>query len=283
VKLRDQICVGFGAKNEDAIGFVGTPHDVRAAWVIDGVTGINEKNLIGRDGQTDAQWIVAEMCAYLERHAAEAASLRQVLDGLVDHVSGRQAALLKGLTAPEDYDYPAACLILSRPTQMGWEIMRLGDSTFIAEEASGKMLIATFPGSSAESKISKAIHARRLQGETDFEKLRLEFRSDFLASRSRRNRAGGYSIIEASEAAKQHAEYHMTGPLKNLLLCTDGFYRAVDHYGHCASQNFIENCEQGFSKVVVAIRADETADPLCEKFPRIKVGDDAAALLLGAP
>ena len=57
MRLIGAVTQGSGAVNEDGFGFLGTPHDVSAAWVFDGVTGINARNHLG-DG-TDARWLVA--------------------------------------------------------------------------------------------------------------------------------------------------------------------------------------------------------------------------------
>lgn len=47
MKLQGAITEGSGAVNEDGWGFLGSTDDVTAAWVFDGVTGINEKTLGG--------------------------------------------------------------------------------------------------------------------------------------------------------------------------------------------------------------------------------------------
>jgi hypothetical protein len=64
------------------------------------------------------------------------------------------------------------------------------------------------------------------------------------------------------------------------LLCTDGFYRAVDTYGVVDEAGLVAACRQqhGMDGVLSAIRAAEAADPECEKFPRFKPADDASAV-----
>ena len=52
MKLVGAVTQGSGAINEDGWGYVGSADDVSAAWIFDGVTGINEHNFLG--GGTDA-------------------------------------------------------------------------------------------------------------------------------------------------------------------------------------------------------------------------------------
>ena len=58
MKLVGAVTQGSGAINEDGLGFLGSAGDVSAAWIFDGVTGINGENFLG--GGTDAAWFVAK-------------------------------------------------------------------------------------------------------------------------------------------------------------------------------------------------------------------------------
>ena len=77
---------GSGAVNEDGFGFAGDAKDVSAAWIFDGVTGINRRTIW--HGGSDAQWLVARAHGTARRTGAAAtcrstASLRELVDGLI--------------------------------------------------------------------------------------------------------------------------------------------------------------------------------------------------------
>ena len=73
MKLVSAVSHAGGQVNEDAWGMVGNNEDVEAAWVLDGVTGINTHNYL--PGQTDAAWFVKHAHTHLLRLTAENHSL----------------------------------------------------------------------------------------------------------------------------------------------------------------------------------------------------------------
>jgi hypothetical protein len=118
----------------------------------------------------------------------------------------------------------------------------------------------------------------------DTKVLLAEFRPQLLAARQSRNRPGGYGILEAAEAAKLHADYADLGSPRRTLLCTDGFYRAVDHYNLFGETELLEKSSSpgGVQSVLAAVRDAEARDPDCLAWPRFKPADDAAAVALAA-
>jgi len=63
LKLAGSVCQGSGANNEDGWGFIGEEGDVDAAWILDGVTGINGKTYL--PAGSDAAWFVARASHHL--------------------------------------------------------------------------------------------------------------------------------------------------------------------------------------------------------------------------
>ena len=61
--------------------YLGSADDVTAAWVFDGVTGINGQNFL--DGETDAAWLVAKAHDHLLKLAGLDLPLREILSRLV--------------------------------------------------------------------------------------------------------------------------------------------------------------------------------------------------------
>jgi hypothetical protein len=67
-----------------------------------------------------------------------------------------------------------------------------------------------------------------------------------------------------------------------LLLCTDGYYRAVDYYALHSNESLLRASlvTGGVNSVLAAMRTVEAADPACGKYPRFKPADDATAVAL---
>jgi hypothetical protein len=269
---------GSGAVNEDACGYVGTPDNISAAWVFDGVTGINNRNYL--PGGNDAAWIVGEAQGYLMRHAAGPVPLPDLLAGLVDHLIVAWNGASAGLSLPDDYDPPAACLVLAKKFTDGLKVLRLGDSSVLAKGACGLKVVTSVADAAEEHWLVTEAKKRRAAGTLDIKTLLAEFRPRLAASRQMRNMPGGYSILEATPKPNQFAEYYdMDGP---LLLCTDGFYRARDIYKFHDDESLMHTCleDGGAARVLAEIRRIEADDPHCHKHLRFKPADDATALVL---
>jgi hypothetical protein len=67
-----------------------------------------------------------------------------------------------------------------------------------------------------------------------------------------------------------------------ILLCTDGYYRAVDYYALHSEESLLEAslASGGVDDVLNSIRAVEASDPACVKYLRFKPADDATAVAL---
>ncbi len=278
MRILSAVTQGSGTTNEDGFGCIERHGAVSAAWVFDGVTGINGRNILG--GGTDAAWLVARADAGLTNLAGQDLALEDILGQLVDGLCADWRAA--GVEVPPDYDPPAACLILVKRYGDGWKALRLGDSCLLARMADGTMTTA-LPESAFDHWLAAEAKLRRDAGVLDVKALLAEFRPQLMASRARRNAPGGYGILEADPAAAKFGEYLDLGNPRDLLICTDGFYRATDHYEMFSDGGLMDACmEDGVDRVLAEMRAVEMSDPLCQRFLRFKPADDATAVMLGA-
>jgi Protein phosphatase 2C len=281
MKLIGAVTEGSGAVNEDGWGYTGTPDDVTAAWVLDGVTGINGKNYLSSG--TDAAWLVERAHKHLLKLAALDMSLREIISRLVQSLIADWHDAAKGVDLHEDYDPPAACLILAKRYDDGWQAARLGDSSLLARQAGGRRaILAASPNNAFDRWLAAEAAKRRAAGARDNKALLAEFQPQLAQGRKLRNRAGGYSILEANISALEFAEYIDLGKPSEIMLCTDGYFRAVDHYAMYSEAGVLDasSVKGGVNSVLEEIRAVEAADPNCEKFPRFKPADDATAIVL---
>lgn len=281
MKLAGAVTQGSGAINEDGLGFLGSAGDVSAAWIFDGVTGINRKNFLG--GGSDAAWLVARAHDHLRVLAGLDLSLREILSRLVKALIVDFKAAVKDLNIPADYDPPAACLILLKRYGEAWQALRLGDSCLLARGSDGAHIsVAASPNNAFDHWLSREALKRRDAGMLDIKKLLAEFRPQLMQGRKQRNSPGGYSILEASPSAVEFAEYFDLGTPREILLCTDGYYRAVDHYALHSGESLLDAslASGGVDRVLEGIRAVEASDPTCVKYLRFKPSDDATAVAL---
>jgi len=282
MRLLGAITQGSGAVNEDGLGFTGRADDVSAAWVFDGVTGINGRNHLG--GGSDAEWLVARAHARLAPLARRDMPLTALLAELVAGLIADWERATAGLDLPKDYDPPAACLILVKRYQDGWQALRLGDSCLLARGADGGTLVfAASPNNVFDHWLTREARKRRDEGVLDIKELLAEFTPQLKEGRARRNRPDGYSILECSRDSLAMPEVTELGWPADMLLCTDGYYRAVDHYGLFDETGLLEASRGGVEQVLADLRRVEAGDPDCLTYPRFKPADDATAVMLSAP
>lgn len=281
MKLVGAVTQGSGPVNEDGWGCLGGDDDVSAAWIFDGVTGINGTNFI--DGGSDAAWFVAKAHDHLLKLAGLDLPLREILTRIVQALMVDFEAVTRGQDIPEDYDPPAACLILVKRYGAEWKALRLGDSCLLAKTNDGAHTkVAASPSNSFDHWLASEAAKRRAAGILDTRALLAEFRPQLAQGRKLRNTPGGYGILEASTSAMEFAEYFDLGTPVEILLCTDGYYRAVDYYALHSKASLLDAsvASGGVESVLHSIRAVEASDPACEKYLRFKLADDATAVAL---
>jgi len=263
------------------LGWAGSRANVEAAWIFDGVTGINSETIL--PGASDASWLVGRAHEHLNRLAPSSLALPEILAQLVHGLIGDWQRATVGMQVAANYDPPAACLVFVKRYRDGWQGLRLGDSCLLARSASGDHHVwAASPNNEFDHWLAREARARRDGGITDTEELLTAFRPHMALSRRRRNQPDGYSILEADAAALNMPEFFNLPESDVFLLCTDGFYRAVDHYGLYSNESLVTRCaeEGGVEAVLREVRAIEASDPSCDKYPRLKPADDATAVIL---
>lgn len=282
MKLIGAITEGSGTINEDAFGYLGHKDDVTAAWVFDGVSGINGKNYL--PAGTDAAWLVSRAHDHLMRLAAMDLPLQEIISQLVSALIEDWKAASQNLNLPKSYDPPAACLILAKRYDGEWQAVRLGDSCLLAKCTDGpSQSHITSPNRDFDTWLTTEITKRRNSGAQNIAELLTEFRPQLLLRRKLRNTSLGCGVLEANLAALKFAEYIELGQLTELLICTDGYFRAVDCYELHDENGLLaaSQMKDGIEKVLRNIRAIEAMDISCEKYPRFKPADDTTAVMLG--
>ena len=281
MKLVSVLTDAGGTHSEDAFGYIERDGEIEAAWVLDGVTGINARNIL--PAATDAVWCVERVQLHLHEIAATALALPEILKQLTDRLIGDWEAATKNLQVPLDYDLPACCLLIVQKSQIGWQALRLGDSFLLS--TSDKLHNHPAPPSNLaalEDQLKTKARQRRSAGSIDISELLAEFRPQMLANRKSRNQSGSYSVLEPTLRSLAMPQYISLGQPTEILLCTDGFYRCVDHYGMHTDQSLMSTCKTQIETedLLHAMRQIEQDDRDCNTFPRFKPKDDATVCAL---
>lgn len=270
--------------NEDAYGLWPHADNPQAAWVLDGVTGINDRPLL--PGPSDAAWFVAQAQTLLPRILATRSDrpIDSLLSALVaELVQAQDQAWLNGKDA-DGCETPAASFALMRQIGDQVEFTRLGDCLVLLERRDGSIHLLDDPVlGEIESGLKAQILDLRAGGMCDEAAIRAAMMPALRELRRRRNRSGGYGVLAAEEAclAMLQVDRFALGDLNRVLLVSDGYYRLVDVYGSHSDRDLLQQtAEHGPQEMLAVLRAIEAADTQGEKHPRLKMADDATAVLL---
>jgi hypothetical protein len=264
--------------NEDIVGARGD-----LAWVLDGSRSLSGGWLV--DETSDPRWFVHAWDEYLRSRADDPdAPLIEIVRGGVHAVSER----FLGAAGPgphDPLDLPSCAGVILRHRPGGGEAFILGDCTLIYREAGGEARrltddrITTF-----DSAASDAI--QRLQSEegSDFATALESVLPLLRENRMKKNTRDGYWILGFEPEAVDHGvyeEWNWSGETTCLLM-SDGFSRLFDTYGIVEDQEKLLGMvvRDGVETALKRLRDAESGDPECLRFPRLKVADDASALLV---
>lgn len=282
--LSSAVTAPGGKTNEDAYGVWPDPQAPLAAWVLDGVTGINDRALL--PGPSDAAWFVAQaqeiLPALLTSQANQPA--HHLMTQLVKALAGRQEKSWLSSKGADGHETPAASFALLRQLGETVEIARLGDCLVLLEHMDGRIQLLDDPVlGQIEADLKAKILAMRSLGICDEAVIRHEMMPTLRAIRQRRNVAGGYGVLAAEMACLGLLKIHQyaTDDLRSVLLVSDGYYRLVDVYGHVTDRDLLlRTATAGAETLLAELRKIEAADPTGALHPRLKMADDATALLL---
>jgi hypothetical protein len=135
-----------------------------------------------------------------------------------------------------------------------------------------------------EAETRRAILELRATGVTNPQAIRERMMPQLRAERRRRNRPDGYGVLapEQSCVPMIHTDRLPARSLRRVLLASDGYYRLVDHYHARNDAELVRDTERnGADALLEQLRAIEAEDPLGVTYPRLKIRDDATALLIG--
>jgi hypothetical protein len=198
------------------------------------------------------------------------------MSALVEHITAASKP------APtEKFDPPACCLLVVRQQHGRWDAARIGDSSLLVGEKSGQFFEYTeFPLNWLDRELKLRTRDLRDKGMAQADIVQT-FRPMILEARQKRNRPGGYGILEANSECLDFVQYIALEDPDSILICTDGFYRLADTY--CAYDDkslLLAAAGKGPQALLRELREIEAADSDCLFYARFKPRDDATAICL---
>lgn len=267
MKVLDQVTRRGGrALNEDRLG-----HTTNLAWVIDGATDLEHDAFLPAD--TDVQWLVDRLSELL---SSTTPSARQDLERLLHTMSARVADDLSRLGFPVDRIHPTCSIGLSLVTSDQVRLARVGDVTCVAVGAGTQELSTPFFDRREARAIGLARAGEPRQGRSGI----LERRQQYIEGRLEESVFSGHPrarLKVRSLAIDRRSVDH-------VLLCTDGFARAVVDYHLYPDWNALlsSTLTAGLDATVRRVREHESTYQRSEAITaaHFKRSDDATAMII---
>lgn len=254
----------------------------KAAWVLDGATGLTGSNI--SRFKSDASWYVDKWNEYLKKNINDSKSLKEIIRFGISLIKEEYRAF-SGFDNLQAVEYPCAAISLIRLVDENKiEYFVLGDCTLLLKNDIEKLEIYDRKLEQLEEKIIDKIICEKNKNSIsllDAKKLCLE---DIKNTRLLKNKVNGYWILELDEEA---VNYALTGTVdiskdSSVCIMSDGFSQYYDTLNIAKnSKEFMELLkEKPIEELLEELRRVQENDGECNKYPRLKKGDDSTIVYL---
>jgi hypothetical protein len=265
LRILDTVSEPGGAKpNEDRNGY-----NRDAAWVIDGATDVYPEAFL--PAVNDVHYLVDSLNDRLARTLDAASDPETALTKASAEVSGD----IHELGFPSDRVHPTCSLGVAIDHGKTLEFARIGDATLIAVGAGTTELSTTFYNQREIAAVAAA--GPRGLASRDARDALLRRRSEYITG----VHPEGVFSGDPSAVLRIHRTHLDWGAVRHVLLCTDGFARAITDYGLYASwRDLIDAAlSDSLAAIAKAIREVEHHPEASASNAHFKRSDDLAAVL----
>jgi len=267
-----------GQVSEDSYGQVGD-EDHGAVWVLDGATGLGDKNYIA-GAYSDAAWYAQELSKGLVEFSLTATTPEEVFTLAIQQAAAAWQAQVSENNLPR-YVLPSAAGIWLRWHGGMLEAVSLGDCRAWHVGSGGELTqLGLLDENPNDEWLATQITQHQATG-IAAQGMRAAVIDVLRTARSRMNQPNGYWIFSIHPETAQHLHVKRL-PLVpgHLVLCSDGLFRWVDIYRQGSAANFVQASIQNIQDVLARVRELENGDLDCKTYPRLKNHDDATGLVL---
>ena len=272
---------GYLTKNNEDSAFVGS----NFAILVDGATGIGINNLI--DGQTSASYFSNSLTNYFSENIDKLNSkfekefIKKFLSNAIIKIKEDYDKKIINMQN-SDETYPSATLSLFLHDNEFAYFYWIGDSPINIEKKDGTFeLLRDLTIPNLDNKIINKFSVFVKNG-LNFNEAREKVELDLIEQRHLKNMNNGYWIASLDTLEWiDHINYKKLNldSIKSIVLYSDGFFSADSLYHIYDLENNIPE-EPEFKKILKKIRDVENNDIDVIKYPRLKIGDDATAVLI---
>ncbi|MDR1774354.1 MAG: hypothetical protein LBR30_05755 [Clostridioides sp.] len=265
---------GASKYNEDIAGI--TPF---GAWVLDGATGLNDKNLVSNT--SDARWYVHWWNDFLYQNISSDKSLKEIISLGIFKIKKDYLNRLNGKIV-EKIDFPSSSIAILKFHKEKIEYFSLGDCSIFVDNGSKKII-----KDDSVCKLDNLVYEKMKQisekEKLNFEEIRASVQNLVISNRLKKNTPHGYWILDFDENSVEkaiHGYLDIDGKT-SFLLASDGFTCSCDRYDLFSEEDMIDIARtKGIEYIFNMIRKFENEDKNALKTPRFKIHDDASAILL---
>lgn len=270
-------CSAIGNQvNEDYVA-VGSTYAV----LLDGASGITGTRVLPHHSGSDAQWfshfVGGRICEYLDASRGIDDSIRLAVD------DSRAFIGEYGVMDNEDL-FPSSTLVVVSVVGGLVDIVSLGDSpVFIGLKDSSLVTMSDARIADLDQSAVDAMVARSCGRAMTGMQKRAAVNDILLANRQLKNKSDGYWILDPSGVALEHLNVMQFSVEDIDYVCamSDGLERAFDLFGLADPAVFLADAtRESFDELLVRLRAAENLDPDFDRYPRLKLHDDASCFML---
>lgn len=250
------------------------------AWVLDGATGLNNKELFHKE--SDAKGLVKFYDEFFKKNYESEYNLSEIVkDSINNYWQKLQNYNIKSIDA---IDIPSSGAALVRWNSNQFNYLVLGDCIILIELMDGSIKRIYDErleklDSIVLNKMDKLIKNKNYTALEAVEKCK----NLLITNRQLKNKKEGYWVLGIDDNAVDNA---LTGAInlksvKKVILATDGFYALVNKYNEYSERDLFEVLKKNsINSLYNELREIESKDNKCTKYVRFKKSDDASLIYI---
>ncbi|MEG2983424.1 MAG: hypothetical protein RR835_01905 [Peptostreptococcaceae bacterium] len=276
IKICDTLCCQGSAKyNEDITGI-----NSFGAWVLDGATGLNNKNLVS--DKSDANWYVNWWNEYLHKNIDKKSTLKEIMNDGINLISEEYYANIDKYKI-EKLDTPSSSIAVIKFYRDKIEYFLLGDCTLHFKIKEKIYIIKDRSLCYLDKLVYDEMESLPNLHQLSYEEIKRSVMTTIISNRLKKNKKDGYWILDFDKEAINNSLSGFINIEDNikLMLTSDGFSCISDRYNEIHEYELLNEVEvNGTGFIYNKLRKIEDDDKLTIKFPRFKINDDSSCVYL---